>query len=146
MGRRPPAFAVRAALQLQMIAPSSPLSHSGSDLQLSEFFISLQSFRPMQAHLTPSPGVASIQTPNERRTQELEREGQLASRPPSNSEILIDELSDIVAAKVNSKLTSFPSGIEGAWLASTALSWMDGNARLSLQFTSCSNSSAGRME
>src|SRR5262249_6128477 len=58
MGRRPPAFAVRAALQLQMIAPSSPLSHSGSDLQLSEFFISLQSLTPMQAHLTHSPGVA----------------------------------------------------------------------------------------
>jgi hypothetical protein len=33
--------------------------------------------------------------------QELEREGQLASSPPSNHEILIDELSDIVAEKAN---------------------------------------------
>jgi hypothetical protein len=71
MGRRLPAFEVRAALQLQMIAPSSPLSHSGFDLQLSEFFISMQSFAPIQAHLTPWPGLETvklrpgIQTPNE---------------------------------------------------------------------------------
>src|SRR4029450_7797541 len=58
MGGRPLAFEVRAALQLQTIAPSSPLSHSASDLQLSEFFISVQSFAPMQAHLNPSPGVS----------------------------------------------------------------------------------------
>jgi len=51
------AFGVRVALQLHTIAPSSPLSHSASDLQLPEFFISLQSLAPMQAHLTPSPGV-----------------------------------------------------------------------------------------
>jgi hypothetical protein len=48
---------MRAALQLHMTAPSSPLSHSASDLHLPEFFISLQSVVPMQAHLTPSPGV-----------------------------------------------------------------------------------------
>ena len=48
---------MRVALQLHTIAPSSPLSHSASDLQLPEFFISLQSLAPMQAHLTPSPGV-----------------------------------------------------------------------------------------
>ena len=54
--RSPTAFEGCAALQLQMIAPSSPLSHSASDLQLSEFFISVQSFAPIQAHLDPSPG------------------------------------------------------------------------------------------
>jgi hypothetical protein len=48
---------MRAALQLHMTAPSSPLSHSASDLHLPELFISLQSVVPMQAHLTPSPGV-----------------------------------------------------------------------------------------
>src|SRR6188768_3369751 len=51
------AFGMRVALQLHTIAPSSPLSHSASDLQLPEFLISLQSLAPMQAHLTPSPGV-----------------------------------------------------------------------------------------
>jgi hypothetical protein len=56
--RSPTAFEGCAALQLQMIAPSSPLSHSASDLQLSEFFISVQSFAPIQAHLDPSPGVS----------------------------------------------------------------------------------------
>ena len=49
---------MRAALQLQMIAPSSLLSHSGPDVQRSEFFISLQLPAPMQAHLRPSPGVS----------------------------------------------------------------------------------------
>src|SRR4026207_2267583 len=56
--RSPTAFEGRAALQLQMIAPSSPLSHAASDLQLLEFFISVQSFAPIQAHLDPSPGVS----------------------------------------------------------------------------------------
>jgi hypothetical protein len=58
MGRRPSALELRAAAQLHMIAPSSPLSHSATDLQLPEFLISLQSLAPMQAHLTPSPGVS----------------------------------------------------------------------------------------
>src|SRR6187399_1098849 len=56
--RSPTAFKGRGALQLQMIAPSSPLSHAASDLQLSELFISVQSFAPIQAHLDPSPGVS----------------------------------------------------------------------------------------
>jgi hypothetical protein len=54
MGLRPPE---RAALQLQMIAPSSALSHSASDLQLPELFISLQLKFGTGAH-----------TPSERRT------------------------------------------------------------------------------
>src|SRR6188472_2095793 len=90
-----------------MIAPSSPLSHVASDLQLPEFFISPQSLAPMQAHLIPSPGVwkhlnsapapilpasgAFIRT----RTRRAARI--LAYRPPPNSMILMYELSDIVA-------------------------------------------------
>src|SRR5690242_144356 len=54
----PTAFEGLSALQLQMIAPSSPLSHAASDLRLSEFFISVESFAPRQAHLDPSPGVS----------------------------------------------------------------------------------------
>lgn len=52
------AFAVRAALQLQIIAPSSPLSHLRSDLQLSDLCISLQLSAPMQAHLRSPCGVS----------------------------------------------------------------------------------------
>jgi hypothetical protein len=42
------------AVQLQTMAPSSALSHLGSDLQ-SESFIWLQSLVPMQAHLRSPP-------------------------------------------------------------------------------------------
>jgi hypothetical protein len=37
--------------RLQITAPSSPLSHVASHLQLPELFISPQSLAPMQAHL-----------------------------------------------------------------------------------------------
>lgn len=44
----------RAALQLQIMAPSWRLSHSGLAWQLCDFCISLQSPDPTQAHLRPS--------------------------------------------------------------------------------------------
>jgi hypothetical protein len=47
-------FDFLAALQLQTIAPN-PLSHVGSDLQLLEAFIWLQSLVPIQAHLRSPP-------------------------------------------------------------------------------------------
>jgi hypothetical protein len=50
-----PVLEVFGALQLQIMAPSSLLSHLGSDLQLSKFFIWLQSVVPMQAHLRSPP-------------------------------------------------------------------------------------------
>ena len=84
---------MRAALQLHMTAPSSPLSHSASELHLPEFFISLQSVVPMQAHLTPSPGV--WKQLNSARAPTLIASDALA--PPSNNAILTYELSDIVA-------------------------------------------------
>jgi hypothetical protein len=56
--RSRPIVEVRTALQLQIIAPSSLLSHSGPDLQLLEFCISLQLFAPMQAHLSAPSGVS----------------------------------------------------------------------------------------
>ena len=102
IGRRPSAFGVRAALQLHTIAPSSPLSHSASDLQLPEFLISLQSLEPMQAHLIPSPGVwkqlNSAPAPMLPASDAIMRvRMRFACRPPSNSVILVEELSDIVA-------------------------------------------------
>ena len=55
-----PVREVRAALQLQIIAPSWRSSHSGPDLHLSDFCSSLQSSAPTQAHLR-SPSGASKQ-------------------------------------------------------------------------------------
>jgi len=52
-----PVREVRAALQLQIMAPSWRSSHSGPDLQLSDFCISLQSFAPTHAHLCSPWGV-----------------------------------------------------------------------------------------
>ena len=94
IGRRP--------LQLHTIAPSSPLSHSASDLQLPEFLISLQSLAPMQAHLIPSPGVRkqlnSAPAPMLPASDAIMRvRMRFACRPTSNSVILVEELSDIVA-------------------------------------------------
>src|SRR6187455_1984296 len=80
---------MRAALQLHMTAPSSPLSHSASELHLPEFL----SVVPMQAHLTPSPGV--WKQLNSARAPTLIASDALA--PPSNNAILTYELSDIVA-------------------------------------------------
>jgi hypothetical protein len=96
---------VRAALQLHTIAPSSPLSHSASDLQLPEFLISLQSLAPMQAHFDSLTGRLETvklspyaHAPNERRYHESQNEkGYLHSAPPFHSVILVYELSDIVA-------------------------------------------------
>ena len=53
-----PVREVRSALQLQIIAPSWRLSHSGPDSQLSDFCISRQSYAPMQAHLRSPSGVS----------------------------------------------------------------------------------------
>lgn len=82
-----------------MIAPSSPMSHAASDLQLPELVISAQSLAPMQAHLIPSPGVwkqlNSALTAPLLASEAIE--GPIAYRPPSNSLILIHEVSDIVA-------------------------------------------------
>jgi len=73
-------------------------------LQLPEFFISLQSLAPMQAHLTPSPGVwkqlnsalASILPASDAIVRVRTRRA-VRIDPPSNSVILMYELSDIVA-------------------------------------------------
>jgi hypothetical protein len=107
---------MRAALQLHMTAPSSPLSHSASDLHLPELFISLQSVVPMQAHLTPSPGVWKVKlspgahTHSERRHRKSQNEkGSLHIAPLSNSTILTYELSDIVAEDHASTSLRVPS-------------------------------------
>jgi hypothetical protein len=49
---------VRAALQLQIMTPSSLWSHVGSDLQLFDFCIALQFSTPMQPHLCSPSGVS----------------------------------------------------------------------------------------
>jgi hypothetical protein len=53
-----PVGEARAALQLQIMAPSWRLSHSRLDWQLSDFCSSLQSAEPMQAHLRLPSGVS----------------------------------------------------------------------------------------
>jgi hypothetical protein len=57
IGQRVP-FAARAALQLQITEPSSPLSQRGVDLQSLDFSISPHSLAPTQAHLHPLSGVS----------------------------------------------------------------------------------------
>src|SRR5262245_728097 len=97
-------FGLRAALQLHMIAPSSPLSHSASDLQLLEFFILLQSLTPMQAHLIPSPGVwkqlnsaLALSLPPSDAIVRVRTRRATCISPSIQQLILVYELSDIVA-------------------------------------------------
>src|SRR5262250_1046344 len=94
----------RCALQLQMIAPRSPLSHSASDLQLPEFFMSVQSFAPMQAHLDPSPGVSKqlnaalafqLQASDANVNVTMRRANRIA--PPPKQRTLVDEASNFMA-------------------------------------------------
>src|SRR5262249_30329003 len=95
----------RCALQLQMIAPRSPLSHSASDLQLPEFFMSVQSFAPMQAHLDPSPGVSKqlnaalafqLQASDANVNVTMRRANRIAP-PPPKQRTLVDEASNFMA-------------------------------------------------
>src|SRR5262245_55224261 len=115
----------RCALQLQMIAPRSPLSHSTSDLQLPESFISVQSFAPMQAHLDPSPGVSKqlnsalafqLQASDANVNVTMRRANRIA--PPPKQRILVDEASNFMArAKTN-----IPRPVrQGSKLAPTAV-------------------------
>src|SRR6516162_2875804 len=100
---------VRCALQLQMIAPRSPLSHSASDLQLLEFFMSVQSFAPMQAHLGPSPGVSKqlysalafqFQASDANVSVTMRRATRIA--PPPKQRTIADDVSNFMArAKTN---------------------------------------------
>ena len=55
--RQGPVFTLFAALQLQMTVPSARSSHCGSELQLSEVFISVQLSAPTHAHRRSPSGV-----------------------------------------------------------------------------------------